>query len=80
MSSVASEATDCSQEGPGLPPKWPYRLVPDRSGTVKLGRDGPDCKSVFSMGLATSIARTTFGLSRGRQSCPAGAPDRQAVA
>jgi len=27
MSLFAPEATDCLQEGPGLPPKRPYRLV-----------------------------------------------------
>jgi hypothetical protein len=26
LSLAASEARDCFQEGPGLPPKWPYRL------------------------------------------------------
>ena len=56
MSSVASEATDCSQEGPGLPPKWPYRLLPDRSGLLKVDEETPLFKIAFSMARTRAIA------------------------
>ena len=56
MSSVASEATDCSQEGPGLPPKWPYRLLPDRSGLLKVDEETPLFKIAFSMARTPAIA------------------------
>ena len=56
MSSVTSEATDCSQEGPGLPPKWPYRLLPDRSGLFKIDEEIPHFKITFSMARTPAIA------------------------
>jgi hypothetical protein len=56
MSSVTSEATDCLQEGPGLPPKWPYRLAPDRSGLLKIDEEIPQFKIAFSMAQTSAIA------------------------
>jgi hypothetical protein len=52
----APEATDCLQEGPGLPPKWPYRLMPDHSSPMKLGQCPALFKSVFSMAVLPMIA------------------------
>ena len=43
--------------GPGLPPKWPYRLVPDRSDALNLGEGGPVFKGHVSMGGARAIDR-----------------------
>jgi hypothetical protein len=47
MSPIAPEARDCFQVGPGLPPKWPYRLAPDHSGVFRLGHGIAVCKSDF---------------------------------
>ena len=72
---AASEARDCFQEGPGLPPKWPYRLVPDRSGPCKLRRRPGGFPICFSMARARDCSS---GLDRpqrrlahaiGSQSC-----------
>jgi hypothetical protein len=49
MSPVAPEARDCFQEGPGLPPKWPYRLTPDCSDLPKIGQGSLAFKALFSM-------------------------------
>ncbi len=56
MSLVAQEAMDCFQVGPGLPPKWPYRLTPDHSDQLRVGERGGLFKASFSMDGDTAIA------------------------
>jgi hypothetical protein len=56
MSLVAPEARDCFQEGPGLPPKWPYRLMSDDSDVSKLGEGSPSFNGAFSMTGGVAIA------------------------
>ena len=63
----APEATDCLQVGPGLPPKWPYRLVPDRSGPIKVGEHVPLFNSDFSMARSRVIA--AIALTRTIREC-----------
>ena len=59
---------DCLQEGPGLPPKWPYRLMPDSSGPMKVGEARMFFKSVFSMVQVALIG--AFGLTGQAQQAP----------
>jgi hypothetical protein len=56
MSPIAPEARDCFQVGPGLPPKWPYRQMPDHSDPFKLGECRAVFKPEFSMVPADAIA------------------------
>lgn len=56
MSPIAPEAMDCLQLGPGLPPKWPYRQMPDRSDTSNLRPALLGSKRKFSMGRGPAIA------------------------
>jgi hypothetical protein len=56
MSPIAPEARDCFQVGPGLPPKWPYRRMPDDSDPFKLGECRAVFKAVFSMAGSRAIA------------------------
>ena len=36
---------------------WPYRLMPDHSGPTKLGEDGGEFKSEFSIAAVAPIGR-----------------------
>jgi hypothetical protein len=56
MSPVAPEARDCFQLGPGLPPKWPYRRMPDHSDPSNLGEGRAGFKPIFSMARPAAIA------------------------
>src|SRR4051812_45216899 len=73
MSLVAPEARDCLHEGPGLPPKWPYRLTPDCSGPAKVGGHARLFQSDFSMAPPRAIAAIalTNGLPGGNRYCRA---------
>jgi hypothetical protein len=74
MSPVTPEARDCFQEGPGLPPKRPYRLMPDCSDPSKLGQGGLGFKPLFSMTGDLAIGAIVLtGAGRGVGNC-AGAP------
>jgi hypothetical protein len=56
MSPDAPEARDCFQVGPGLPPKWPYRLTPETTGTFKLDEQPRIFKRGFSIAGGAAIA------------------------
>lgn len=47
---------DCFQVGPGLPPKRPYRLMPDHSDTFKVVQRTAHFKAAFSMAVEQAIA------------------------
>jgi hypothetical protein len=78
MSLFAPEATDCLQEGPGLPQSGPTGWLPDHSDPSKVGLPRRLFQSEFSMTHRRMIA--AFALTSGRNAegsggCPTDGPD-----